>query len=477
MARCRLLSASLVASIAAAQGPAPAQQAQTPAPTQQTPPAPPGDGTPPLPEITDTMLEPRPRPNRSLTTWREALKLLRSRASAIRISRAQILQAQGRSRQALAGALPSLMGTASLQRHLLFGTGVNFTPAGVVPDATIPDPAMFFDASVTLRQPILALGAWYAIETAKRQTKAIEVAAQDTERLMLGTVAEGAVNVVTAQRVADISRVSLESALSTLDLTRRRAQLGAASVVDVLRAEQEVALARAQVVSADEAVAQSQEALGMALGDDQPWDVNPNVDLGELARTAAEVCRPLKGVDSRSDLLAARMNIDIAERNVRQVDLRYAPTLDLTSQLSFLGNLNRSPNGEHVTWTIGAVLNWPLYDGGDRAGDRLRAEAESEIAREQYQETKRGANVQVKQASRAVEVAMSRLSVSAKSRDIAAESARLARVAFMSGSGTSFDLVDTARRQREAEIDLAIKEFEVVRAQIASFLAEANCEI
>ena len=70
---------------------------------------------------------------------------------------------------------------------------------------------------------------------------------------------------------------------------------------------------------------------------------------------------------------------------------------------------------------------------------------------------------------------MARLVVSAKSRDIAAESARLSKVAFVNGSGTSFDLVDTARRQREAEIDLAIKEFEVVRAKIASFLAEANC--
>ena len=29
----------------------------------------------------------------------------------------------------------------------------------------------------------------------------------------------------------------------------------------------------------------------------------------------------------------------------------------------------------------------------------------------------------------------------------------------------------------EAEIDLAIKEFELVRAKIASFLAEANCGI
>jgi multidrug efflux system outer membrane protein len=421
------------------------------------------------------MLQPPRPPQRQLSTWRQALRIVRSRASALRIARAQIMQAQGNARRALAGTLPQVTGSASLTRHLLFGTGANCTPAGVDPNATIPDPAHSFDAAVDVRQPVFALGTWYGIETAKRQTQAVEMSARDNERIMLATVADAAVSVITAERVAEISRVSLRSALSTLDLTRRRAQLGAASVVDVLRAEQEAALTRAQVVASDESVARAREALGMALGDDDAWGVNPKVDLGELARTASEVCQPVPGVDSRSDLRAARMNLEIAERGITAVDYRYAPTLDLTSRLSYMGNLNRSPNGEHVTWTVGANLTWPLFDGGDRFGDRIRAEAETEIARERYEEAKRGATVQVKQADRGVTVAAAQLAVSAKTQEIAAESARLAKVAFVNGSGTSFDLVDTARRLREADIDLTIKQFEVVRAQIASFLAEANC--
>jgi outer membrane protein TolC len=451
--------------------------AQTPSPADDRAAERPPPEQAKLPEVTDDMLTPPPPPGNLLTTWRDALRMVRGRASALRISRAQVAEAQGRARQALAGALPNVTGSATLTRHLLFGIGVNFTPAGVQPNAVIPDPATFFDATVTLTQPVLAVGTWYGIETAKRQQKALEMQAADTERLMLGSVAESAVSVITAERVAETSRVSLRFALSTLDLTRRRAQLGATSAVDVLRAEQEVAMSRAQVVGADESVAQAHEALGMSLGDDKPWGVSPNVEIRELAQTAADICKRVSGVESRSDLRAARMNVDIAERNARAVDYRYAPTLDFMSQLAFLGNLNRSPNGEHVTWTVGALLNWPIYDGGDRGGDRTRAEAASEIARERYIEAKRTASIEVKQANRAIEVSMSRLRVSASTRDIASESARLAKVAFVNGSGTSFDLIDTARRLREAEIDLAIKEFEVVRAQIAAFLVEANCGI
>jgi outer membrane protein TolC len=76
-----------------------------------------------------------------------------------------------------------------------------------------------------------------------------------------------------------------------------------------------------------------------------------------------------------------------------------------------------------------------------------------------------------------VVVAQANLDVSTKGRDIAAETARLTRIAYMNGTGTSFDLVDTARRLREAELDLTIKEFELTRAKITAFLALATCNV
>ena len=99
------------------------------------------------------------------------------------------------------------------------------------------------------------------------------------------------------------------------------------------------------------------------------------------------------------------------------------------------------------------------------------------VAEESLTTSKRQARVEVQQASRAVEVAKQNLGVSTKSRQLAAESARLARIAFVAGHGTSFDLIDADRRLREAELDLAVKEFELIRAQIAALLAVSACEV
>jgi outer membrane protein TolC len=130
-----------------------------------------------------------------------------------------------------------------------------------------------------------------------------------------------------------------------------------------------------------------------------------------------------------------------------------------------------------VGWTVGAELSWLLFDGGERYGRQDELEATARVAKEQLTDVRQRANTEIVQSLRAVEVAKVNLEVFAKSREIAAETARLAKVAFMNGSGTSFDLVDTAGRQRQAEIDLTVKEFELLRARVAAFLALASCKV
>lgn len=433
-------------------------------------------GEPKLPEVDDPMLKPLPTPSHELHSWREALKLVRGNNTNLQRAAAQIALASGQARQALARALPTLTGTAQVQRHLLTGDGVIFSSSGIR-QGTIPDPLTTWNAGLALRVPVFAPKAWYDHGTAKQSGEAARLSASDAQRVVLGAVAESIVSVITAERVAEISRVSLKSTLSTLDLNKKRARLGSASAVDVLRAEQEVSLTRAQVVSADESVRRAREALGLALGFSDPWGVDPSVRINTLASDARAVCKPVGSPDTRADVRAARSRLDLAERNVKAESWDYAPTLDFVSNLNWTSNERFSANGKPVTWTIGGVLSWQLYDGGLRYGNKATAEAQRRLAQTDLSDAKRQVRIEVVQATRAVDVAKANLGVSEKSREIARQSARLSRIAFAAGQGSSFDLVDSARRLREAEIDTAIKEFELVRARIAALLALAACDV
>lgn len=427
-----------------------------------------------VPDVTDPMLEPIAGAEEVLGSWQQALKLVQSRSTSIATARARIVEANARSRQVLSNSLPEIAANGSVRRQLLFGTGTNFIPgAGLQPNVRIPFPPTVWNAGVSLRQPVFDLRSWYDISTSESATEAAVVSAEDTERQALGLLADTIVTVITAERLAEVSRVSLRSNLSTLDLTQRRMRLGAASSVDVLRAEQEVSLNRADVVQADESVRRAREALGMALGYSEGWGVAPHIKVDQLAADAQSVCSPISDPELRSDVRAARLNLEVSERNVSSVGYAYAPTLDLVSDFSYTSQ----PTVRPEQWSIGAVLSVPIYDGGRLSADRNVNRANADVAHQQLTEAKRRARLEATQAQRSIQVAEATFAVRRQARDIAEESARLARVAFVHGTGTSFDLVESARRQRLSEIDVTIQEFEVVRARITALLALSNCNL
>jgi outer membrane protein TolC len=433
---------------------------------------------PSLPQVTDDMLAPVPPAARVLGSWREALKILRDNSSTLRTLRAQQDVAAAQSRQVLSGSLPVLTADAGITHHLLKGERVGIT--SFVPPAvgtqTVPDPATTWQAGLNLRIPVLSLDTWHRRGTAEAQIEVTKLNSKAAERLSVAVVADAVVATVLAERAAEVSRVSLESALSSLNLYQRRAALGAASSIDVLRIEQEVSLSRSQVVSANDAVLRARENLGSALGTAEPYGVTPSIQLDALANDAKNTCRPASDVMGRADVRAAEASVSVSKRNEAEVSKTYWPTVDAVSSLTYWSP-ESAINNEHVTWSIGGVLSWTLYDGGLRYGTREQRTAETRIATEQLSEAKRQARLEVTQAFRAVKSGEATLAVAARTREIARETARLTKVAYLNGSGTSFDLVDTARRQREAELDFTIKEFDVLRAKIAALLALAACDV
>lgn len=454
-----------------------ATPAATPVPVTAPAAAPTLAAEPTLPQITDDMLAPVPPATNVLQNWRDALRLLRQNSSTLRTLQAQEDVSRAQARQALSPALPQVTANGGVTYQILKGQRDTFTltpTPRVIPGATVPDPATTWQAGLNLRVPLLNLSAWHERGTALDRIEVAKLDTKSAERLQIAGVANAVVTAVTAERAAEVSRVSLESALSNLDLYKRRAALGAASAIDVLRIEQEVSLSRSQVVAANDGVLRAREDLGAALGSPDPYGVTPNISLDQLAADAKTTCQPAD-VFARADVRAAQASVEVSKRNEEGVSRTYWPTIDAVSSLTYWSPVS-AINNEHVTWSVGGVLNWTLYDGGLRYGTREQRAAETRVANEQLREAKRVARLEVAQAFRAIRTTEANLVVAAKTRELASETARLTKLSYLNGSGTTFDLVDTARRQREAELDYTIKEFDVLRAKIAALLALAACD-
>lgn len=456
------------AQVPAANAAAPATPAEAGANPPVVPPA--------LPTSDDPLLTPVPLPAKVLSSWQEALALVRTQSTVLAGARTRVERAEADVTTARSHFLPTLTGTAQATDHLIRTE----LPAGTIPlcsNGRLPCPSAYWGAALNLSVPVIAAQSWYDWKTAKHAVNSAKLDAKEIEREQVAQVAVAIVNVVTSERLAEVSRVSLNASLSTLKLTQRRAELGAASRVDVLRVEQDAEAARAQVISASETLRQAREALGQVLGMSEAVTVNPDLNLDGLATDAARTCSRQNGIELRPDIVASNAAAAVARRRVDSVDYAFLPTVNGTSTLTYYSEPIQSPNRDHVTWTIGGLLTWQIYDGGARYADRAARRTDWELAQQHVRDVDRLARIEVTQTMRGVSVAEANLSVSQRNRDILVETARLTQIGYLNGTGTSFDLVDAARRLREGEIDLTIKEFEVLKAKIAAFLALAKCDV
>jgi outer membrane protein TolC len=181
----------------------------------------------------------------------------------------------------------------------------------------------------------------------------------------------------------------------------------------------------------------------------------------------------VQDVDARPDVAQARVNLEVAKRNLRNVWFQFLPTLSAQSTLASTGQPVYSSLA--TTWNIQAVLSVSIWDGGARYGLLRNARAAEDIAAQTLVALRRQALVQVQQARRQLVVAQASYGVAKEQRDLAAQNEQMTQTAYTAGQATSLELVTASEAHRQAELNLALQEFGVVKARLVAALALASC--
>lgn len=428
--------------------------------------------------VIDPMLVAPPRAAQNLGSLAEALRQVKDRAIDYRVTVLDVERAEGQARVALAAALPSINFNASGTYNILRNnstqiSGVDAKGVPVFTPVQTPIEA-YGGASLSISHPLINLRAWYGIGTARRNVDAQRLVTEDQKRQLLANVASTLVSVYTSERVGELNRNGLSAALERLQLTKRKQALGAASSIDVLRADQDASSARAQVVTGDESVRQARESLALLLGTADPVGVSPDLNLDGLEHEAKTACHKSTSPSERADVKALRARVEIAERLHHDVELQFVPTVTLSSQISTTTqDTGAAPN---TLWNVQALLNIPLWEGGARYGNLRDTRAQTTQATLRLEGAERGVAVLVRQAERGIVVAEDSRKVAEQNRTLAKQSDELTRALYTEGRGTSLELVTAAASLRQANINLALREFDLVRARILAVLATASCD-
>jgi len=425
----------------------------------------------------DSMLAPPPEAPRRIASWDEALELIRSQSPNYRSSYEDVARAEAQKRIALAAVLPTLMGQAGyahnfLQAHVVIPIAgeINGQTYTTIP-LTIP-PSDVFSVGGTLNWSVLNPRALYAIGTSQRNIELMRLSFEDRRRIIATSVVSLMLSTLAAMRITELNRVGLRAALDRLLLTQTRFQFGQGTALDVDRTSQDVEAARALIITSDEALRETREALGASLA--IPVGVSPpgDLDLEHFETAVAHTCHLNDDIEKRPDVLAASKLVEIAQRRVTDAYLQISPYLNVGSQLAYTNEPVLAP---YTGWSVQGTIVVPFYDGGARYGALRDARAALEQARQNLVASRIAAIVASAQAQREVGVVTASRDVAARQRDLAAVVDRRTREGYAQGLGTSLDLVTSAQALRQAEINLALLTFQVAQARANAVLTNAEC--
>ena len=444
------------------------------------PPAPPQAGSPeldlsntppppvkPVPEVDDPMLTSPPDAAKRIESWNDALVMVRAQSPDYLGNLETIHRAEAQSRMALAALLPVVNGVGTYQH--------NFKQVSIPISSTVTitaPPSNVWSAQATATWTPLNARALFDHETSRKAVDVAKLSFEDRRRQIASGIVGAMLAVLSSARVADLNRVGLRAALERLHLTQARLQYGQGTPLDVDRANEDVAASRRLIVDGDESLRRAREALGEALGSKEPVAVSTNLDLEGFEHAVATTCRLNESIEKRPDVVAARTRVELAKRAVTSAELAPLPTLGVASAVGYTDSPLLAPN---TTFMIEGVLTVPFYDGGYRYGQLRDARASEVQAIQSLELTRISAITSSARAARSVEVSRADRDVSKTERDLAARIDMRTREAYSRGRGTSLDLVISAQALRQAEINLAILEFQLAEARADAVLENAEC--
>jgi len=454
--RCILLAIMAVAIFSSRE----AALAQAPAP------APPTVTVPSVSPLTVPSLPPgaaSPVPTTRALSLKEAIAIALQNQPQVALSSAGVESAQGRTRQATSGLLPSLSISASANRS---GPGGGASQAGGAGSSTS------YSTDLSADQLLYDFGRTPAIVAqARSQEESARQGLNQVRQEVINQVKQAYYVMLQNQRLVEVQQRNLTDQQAHLDLTKAFLEQGKAPRSNVVRFETAVADAVFTLATAENAAALSRVTLNLAMGVDArtPTRVEETEEaLSALPKPEELVAHALS---TRHDVGQARADLKSAEEGLRSARVGNWPALVATARYGLTGT-DFPPDNEG--WGYGAALQWPIFDSGLTAGRTQQAKAAILSARAALRQVEQTVGSDVIQAYLNVQTAEQKITASQAEVANAEEGLRLATGRYQAGVAAYIEVIDAETALVTAQTNRvnALYGLSTARAALARALGE-----
>jgi multidrug efflux system outer membrane protein len=283
-------------------------------------------------------------------------------------------------------------------------------------------------------------------------------AARDAVRLALAAqVARSYFSLRSFEQQVLLTRETLKLREDSLRLQRRRRQAGVIGDYELRQLEAEVAAARAQLPSLEQARELEEAALQVLLGRTPKQVYEASL---AVAAPRDDLQAPVLPAGIPSELLLRRPDLVEAERRLAAANARVAvaraemfPSIALTAALgSESASLSNLFSGGAALWAVAAAVTQPIFSGGRTEARTEAARARERAALAQYQQAVRVAFSEVRTALVAQTRARESFEAESERAAALAETLRLARLRYDNGIASQLEVLDAERGLLAARI-------------------------
>lgn len=271
-----------------------------------------------------------------------------------------------------------------------------------------------------------------------------------------------------AQFAIEVKQHSLELAQQLLDETRERIRVGTSAPIDQIQSEASVAARRQDVILAENALANAEDALKKVLGFETPEEWNLRIkttDSYEFKVIHADLGKSInEALKNRSELYRQKLGLQLSDLNVKLARNALLPELNLQATYGFgglggtlstvdpvTGRVTKITGGfddsldqvirlDYPQWSMGLNLKMPLGNTSAKA-DLARRRFEKDKSEAQLAALKQSITHEVRLAVRGLRDGAASVDAAIASRKAAEKNVEAEQTKFDNGLSTNFQVL------------------------------------
>lgn len=330
-----------------------------------------------------------------------------------------------------------------------------------------------YDVRLYAQQNVIDLASYRAYKASQFAVDAGKMDEQDARDLIVRFIAALYLDAQSAEARVDAAQSRVTDSNALLKLATDRHDAGAATGVDVLRAQVQLANDKQALLVAQNQLKQSLLALARNLG------MSPGTPL-ELAEPLRYEPLPQSQPDSllaaalkaRADYLSLASQRQSLIEQQRASRARFYPKLSINGNI---GEIGRSVGGMQTTGLIQGQIDFTVFDR-DRAGEAAQIASRLRRIDDQIADLERGVDQDIRQALLNLDSAAEQVDVASQGQQLAQRELLLTQDRFKAGTANNVEVVTAQDELARAEENYIVAVSSHVDAKFALARAMGDTE-